>query len=318
MIRLGEFISCFPKPMDIGAPFLRTMLLLICSGIFTFNLCNGQSPVIAEGAELTKAGSGYSFTEGPAVDSEGNVYFTDQPNDKIYKWSAVDGSVSLFMEGTKRSNGMYFNSEGHLISCADLKNQLVKIHPDKNMQVILDGFQGNRLNGPNDLWIHPNGRIYITDAFYKRKWWEHEEKEIEKENVYCFFPENNELRIVEDGLVRPNGIVGTPNGKTLYVADIEDNKTYQYKISKDGSLGKRKLFAEAKSDGMTIDDNGNVYVTNTEGVTVFNKKGEQIEQIPTGERWTANVVFGGKDRNTLFITAMGSVYTMDMKVHGVK
>ena len=318
MIRKSELIHNSPKLSTIRALLLRNLVILTCVGVFTISYCIGQSSVIAEGAELTKAGSGYTFTEGPAVDSDGNVYFTDQPNDKIYKWSAADGSVSLFLEGTKRSNGMYFDNEGLLISCADYKNQLVKIHPDKNIEVILDGFQGKRLNGPNDLWIHPNGQIYITDAFYKRKWWEHEEKEIEKENVYCFFPENNELRIVDDGLVRPNGIVGTPNGKMLYVADIEDNKTYQYKISKDGSLGKRKLFAVAKSDGMTIDDNGNVYVTNTEGVTIFNKKGEQIEQISTGERWTANVVFGGKDRNTLFITAMGSVYTMDMKVHGVK
>ena len=71
-----------------------------------------QSPVIAEGAELKKAGTGYAFTEGPAVDQEGNIYFTDQPNDKIYKWSAEDGSVSLFMEGGKRSNGLYFDNEG--------------------------------------------------------------------------------------------------------------------------------------------------------------------------------------------------------------
>ena len=294
------------------------VVLVLSFLVMGVNLCHGQSPIIADGATLEKAGTGYSFTEGPAVDDQGDVYFTDQPNDKIYKWSAEDGQVRLYMENTKRSNGMFFNNDGRLISCADLQNQLVKIHPDKSIEVIIDGFQGKRLNGPNDLWIHPDGQIYITDAFYKRKWWDHEEKEIEQENVFCFFPENNELRIVENGLVRPNGIVGTPDGKLLYVADIEDSKTYRYKIDKAGNLSKRKLFAEAKSDGMTIDNQGNVYVTNTEGVTVFNPKGQQIEQIPTGERWTANVVFGGKDRSTLFITAMGSVYTLDMKVQGVK
>jgi len=277
-----------------------------------------QSKVIADGATLNKAGSGYSFTEGPAVDQEGNVYFTDQPNDRIYRWSAEDESIELFLESTKRSNGMYFDAEGSLVTCADYQNQLVKIDDQLNIHPILSGYRGMRLNGPNDLWIHPLGQIYITDAFYKRKWWDHETKEIEDENVYCFFPSNNKIFVADGDLVRPNGIVGTPNGKTLYVADIEDGKVYQYSIGRNGGLTKKKLFAEAKSDGMTIDNKGNVYVTNTDGVTVFNKKGKQIEQIPTGERWTANVVFGGKDRSTLFITAMGSVYTLDMKVNGVE
>lgn len=287
--------------------------------LFWIENTSAQSRVIAEGAELVKAGSGYSFTEGPAVDAEGNVYFTDQPNDHIYRWSAEDGKVTLFMEGAKRSNGMYFDKSGSLVSCADLENQLVKINPDKELEVLLSGYRGQRLNGPNDLWIHPDGQIYITDAFYKRKWWDHDEKEIQEENVYCFFPGNKKIFVAEGGLVRPNGIVGTPNGKTLYVADINDNKVYSYKIDKAmGTLSDKKLFTEAKSDGITIDDKGNVYVTNTAGVTVFNKKGKQIEQIPTGEKWTANVVFGGKDRNILFITAMGAVYTLEMKVNGVQ
>ena len=300
--------------------FRAIVIKLIAIAILCFVPCSGfcQSPVIADGAELVKAGSGYSFTEGPAVDQEGNVYFTDQPNDKIYKWSADDGSVSLFMEGTKRSNGMYFDDDGILVACADYRNQLIQIFPDHKMEVIISSYRGKKLNGPNDLWIHPDKQIYITDAFYKRNWWDHEEKEIEQENVYCYYPESKKLVVAADGLVRPNGIVGTPDGKTLYVADIDDNKVYRYKIDATGHLSKRKLFTTAKSDGMTIDNMGNVYVTNTDGVTVFNKKGQQIEQIPTGERWTANVVFGGPDQKTLFITAMGAVYTLKMKVQGVR
>ena len=292
------------------------MVLILALGVMDFGY--GQSPVIADGAELTKVGSGYSFTEGPAVSPEGDVYFTDQPNDRIYKWSADDNSVTLFMEGAKRSNGMYFDHEGVLVSCADYQNELIKIFPNQELEVIVSGYLGQRLNGPNDLWIHPDKQIYITDAFYKRKWWDHDEKEIEQENVYMYYPESKKLVVAADGLIRPNGIVGTPNGKLLYVADIEDSKIYRYKVDDQGKLSKRKLFTSAKSDGMTIDHKGNVYVTNSDGVTVFNKKGQQIEQIPTGERWTANVVFGGKDRNILFVTAMGSVYTLPMKVRGVQ
>ncbi len=279
---------------------------------------HSQSPVIAPNAELTKVGSGYSFTEGPAADQHGNVYFTDQPNDRIYKWSADDNSVTLFMEGTKRSNGMYFNQQGDLISCADYRNQLIKIKPDKSMEVMLDGYQGKKLNGPNDLWIHPKGWIYFTDAYYKRDWWDHDSKELESENVYCYHPASGNLAVVTDQLVRPNGIIGTPDGQTLYISDIDDNKTYRYAIMKGGALGKRELLIQDRSDGMTIDNLGNIYLTNTNGVTVYDQNGEMIEQIPTGEDWTANVVFGGKDRQTLFITAMGSVYTLKMKVRGVE
>ncbi|MFY7908780.1 MAG: SMP-30/gluconolactonase/LRE family protein, partial [Emticicia sp.] len=116
--------------------------------------------------------------------------------------------------------------------------------------------------------------------------------------------------------VAPNGIIGTPDGKTLYVADIGDRKTYSFPINPDGTLGERKLFAPMGSDGMTIDKKGNVYVTG-KGVSVFDKNGTQIEQIETKEPWTANVTFGGKDRKTLFITASKSVYTLKMKVKGV-
>ena len=290
--------------------------------LFLLNLLIGsqnlaQSPVIADGAKLIQVDSTYTFTEGPAVDPEGSVYFTDQPNDNIYKWS-TDGSVSLFMTGGQRSNGLYFDNDGILLSCADLQNQLVKIHPNKTIEVVVNDFQSKHFNGPNDLWVHPSGRIYFTDPFYKREWWDHEDKEIEAENVYCFYPESKKVSIAAGSFVRPNGIVGTPDGKKLYVADINDKKTYSYKINKDGTLTKRALFVEVASDGMTIDNKGNIYVTNTEGVTVFNSKGDQIEQIPTGQRWTANVVFGGKDQKTLFITSMNSVYTLKMKVRGVR
>ena len=118
-------------------------------------------------------------------------------------------------------------------------------------------------------------------------------------------------------LVQPNGIVGTPDGKTLYVADLKAGKTYSYAIQKDGSLTGKTLFAPMGSDGMTIDNRGNVYLTG-KGVTVFNRKGEKISHIPVEARWTANVCFGGKKRNTLFITASEYLFGIRMKVKGVQ
>ncbi len=271
--------------------------------------------IIAEGAMLQQVDSSYTFTEGPAVDKAGNVYFTDQPNDQIVKWS-TDGSLSVFMEGTGRSNGLFFDRSGNLLACADQDNQLWSISMDKQVTVLVNDFEGKKLNGPNDLWIDGKGGIYFTDPFYKRDYWTREEKEIEQERLYYLSPDRQSVKVVADQFVRPNGLIGTPDGKTLYVADIGDKKTYSFTINSDATLSNRSLFVEMGSDGMTIDNQGNVYLTG-QGVSVFNASGEQIEHIPVEERWTANVTLGGKDRKTLFITAMGSVYTLKMNVRGV-
>jgi len=273
-----------------------------------------QDRIIAPGAELTLVSSEFKFTEGPTADQQGNVYFTDQPNNQIMKWS-TDGTLSVFMKDASRANGLYFDNEGHLIACADENNELWRIDENKEVTVLVDGYQGKKLNGPNDVWVHPNGGIYFTDPFYKRDYWDREEKEIEQENVYYLSPKG-ELTIAATDLVRPNGIVGTADGKTLFVADINDKKTYRYQIGKSSSLNNRELFVEMGSDGMTLDKAGNLYLTGKKGVTVFNPKGEQIEQIPVPEGWTANVCFGGKNHQKLFITAMKSLYTLDMKVSG--
>lgn len=277
---------------------------------------NKQSTIIAKGAVVQKAGGGYSFTEGPAVDPDGNVFFTDQPNDRILKWS-TDGNISVYMEGAGRSNGLYFDNDGNLLSCADLNNELWLIDKSKKVTVLVKDFEGKKLNGPNDLWVDPNGGIYFTDPFYKRDYWSRTGKEIEKENVYFLSPDGKSLTVAATDFVRPNGIVGSADGKTLYVADINERKTYSFKIGPGGALSDRKLFAEMGSDGMTTDNKGNVYLTG-KGVTVFDASGKQIEHINIEEPWTANVCFGGKGQKTLFITASKSVYTLKMKVKGVR
>lgn len=282
-----------------------------------FFQAQAQSKLIAEGAFLRQLSAEYAFTEGPAADKRGNIYFTDQPNDRILKWSKKDGTLSVYMEGTGRSNGLYFDHDGDLLACADLNNELWEISSGKEATVLVKDFEGKKLNGPNDLWVDPKGGIYFTDPFYKRNYWTRTDKEIENENVYYLSPDRKMLTVAATNFVRPNGIIGNRKGTKLYVADINDKKTYSFTIRPDGTLTDRELFVEMGSDGMTIDKKGNVYLTGN-GVTVFNADGEQIEHIPVQERWTANVCFGGKGRKTLFITAMKSVYTLEMRVRGVK
>ena len=271
--------------------------------------------IFAPGAKLEKLSGGFDFTEGPASDAKGNVYFTDQPNDRILKWS-VDGKLSTFMQPCGRSNGLCFDSKGNLWACADEKNEMWSISPAGKVTVVFKEYQGKLLNGPNDVWLRPDGGLYFSDPFYKRDYWKRGPMEQDCHAVYFLTPDHKKLTRVISDMQQPNGLIGTPNGKTLYVADIDGNKTFAYDIQKDGSLTNKRLFCELGSDGMTIDNEGNVYLTG-KGVTIFDKTGKQIEHIDIAEDWTANICFGGKDMHTLFITASKSLYGMKMRVKGV-
>jgi gluconolactonase len=272
--------------------------------------------LIAPGAKVEKLAGGFEFTEGPAADAAGNVYFTDQPNDRILKWG-VDGKVSTFLEPCGRSNGLYFDRKGNLLACADEKNELWSIDPAGKATVLVRDYRGKLLDGPNDLWIRPDGGIYFTDPFYKRPYWKRGPREQDVEGVYFLSPDRKKLERVAADLEQPNGIIGTPDGKKLYVADIKAGKTYSYDVGADGSLAGKKLFCSMGSDGMTIDAEGNVYLTG-KGVTVFDREGKKIAVIPIDEPWTANVTFGGKDRDLLFITASKAVYGARLRVKGAK
>jgi gluconolactonase len=276
---------------------------------------NDLSDIIKPGAAVEKLSGDFSFTEGPAADARGNVYFTDQPNDRIMIWT-TEGNLVTFMQPSGRSNGLFFDREGNLWSCADEKNALWKINPDKNVEVILNKYNGSLLNGPNDLWIAPDGGIYFTDPFYRRSWWDHKEMPQDKQCVYYLKPDHKTLLRVADDLQQPNGIIGTQDGKTLYVADIRANKTWSYSIAGDGTLSEKKLFCELGSDGMTIDTKGNIYLTG-KGVTVFDTAGRQLGNIAVPENWTANICFGDKNRKSLYITASKGLYRIHTRKKGV-
>lgn len=288
---------------------ITTIMLLSLSSV-------ALAGVVAPDANVEKLSGVFAFTEGPAADPKGNVYFTDQPNDKIYIWS-TDGKLSTFLSGCERSNGMRFDADGiSLLACADLHNRLVSFDPNGKMTILVEKYKGKKLNGPNDLWRHPNGGLYITDPYYKRNYWTDPNMEQDSQQVYYLAPDCKTLIRVTEDLVQPNGIVGTPDGKLLYVADLGAGKTYVYTINPDGTLSNKKLFCEMGSDGMTIDNEGNVYLTGN-GVTVFNPAGEKIEHIRIPEPWAANLCFGGKGMDTLFITASKSLYAVKMRTRGV-
>src|SRR5688572_8883866 len=175
-------------------------------------LIQDTSPIIAPGAQLQKISDQFKFTEGPAADKNGDVYFTDQPNNNIWKYD-TKGKLTLFLSGAGRSNGLYIDGKGNIISCADENNELWQISKSKKTKVLVKDFNGKRLNGPNDLWIHPKGDIYFTDPFYKRDYWKHTAQEQPGQYLYYYNRKSGKVLPVDTTFNRPNGIVGTGDGK---------------------------------------------------------------------------------------------------------
>jgi gluconolactonase len=272
--------------------------------------------LIAPGAQVEKLAGDFIFTEGPTSDKDGNVYFVDQDNNRIMKWD-TSGHLTTFMQPSGYANGMTVDNDGHLIAAADEKNELWSIDiKTKKVIPLFNTYEGKLLNGPNDVWVHPQtGRIYLTDPYYPRKWWNRGPKES-PETVYMYSPKDKKLVRIIDDLQQPNGIIGTPDGKTLYVADIRGRQTYAYDIKADGTVANKRPFVNSGSDGLTLDAQGNLYVTGGRAVTVFDKNGQRLGGIAVPEN-PSNVCFGGPDHQTLFITARTGLYAIKMRVKGV-
>jgi len=292
---------------------IQLLVLFLLSFVFAKSQ---ENQLFEPTSEVTKVATGYKFTEGPSVAPDGRVFFTDQPNDKILIWNEKDNSVSTFLESTERSNGTYFNKKGELVCCADLNNRLIAFSMKKKKRVLTENFDGKHLNGPNDLWINPkNGGIYFSDPYWPRDYWEKGHSEIQdKRAVYYLQPDGVVVRIIAD-FKSPNGLIGTPDGKTLYASDMGDRKIWKYDIQADGTLSNKTLFAPEGADGMTIDNLGNVYLA-TRGISVYSPDGKSIAKIKVPESIT-NLCFGGKKRNILFITSGTSAYILKMNVKGV-
>jgi gluconolactonase len=275
-----------------------------------------EPPILAPDAKLEKLAGAFRFTEGPAADAHGNVYFTDQPNDRILVWTAK-GKLETFLEPSGRANGLWIDKNGFLWACADERNELVRIDlKTKERTVVVKDHDGKLLNGPNDVWVAPDGSAWFTNPYYRRSYWKRPPEEQTRRAVYRVSPEGR-LDVVDDDFAQPNGIVGTLDGKTLYVSDIDRRRTYRYDIGAGGRLEKRRVHCEAGSDGMTLDSDGNLYLTGKEGVSVYDGSGKLLGTIAVPERWTANVCFGGVDFKTLFITASTGLYSIRTRVRGM-
>ena len=279
---------------------------------FASNASAQETDLIAPGVKVEKLHGDFKFTEGPIADKDGNVYFSDIPNNRIHKYS-VDGKLGTFIEKSGGANGLAFDKYGNLWACEGGARQVTWFTPDGERHVAMDRYNEKKLNSPNDIWIDPKGGVYFTDPRYGKS----DDLEQDGQHVYYLAPPYHKTitRVAAD-LKKPNGIIGTADGKLLYITDPGASKTYVYKINEDGSLADKKLFCEQGSDGMALDERGNLYLT-SKTVTIYDSTGKLLTKIEVPEG-PANCKFCGKEHKTLFITARTGLYKIEMRVKGMK
>jgi gluconolactonase len=310
----------------------RWIFAVISTVVIMSRFCPAAGPdeIIPKDAKPEKVAGGSKFTEGPAADADGNLFFTDSPNNRIMVLRP-DGKLEVWDKASQDANGMRFDAQGRLIVCCgeDGARAVIRYEKDGKKTVLADKYNGKRLTAPNDLWIDRQGRIYFTDPCYGRRPKDGQEKyAVYRIDAKEGQPIPNQLTRVIDDVDMPNGIAMSPDQKTLYVADNSPRNNgahtlLAYDVLADGACKRRAVLHDFKEnrgiDGMVVDTAGNIYATaesgQRTGVYVFAPDGKQLGFIRTPETAT-NCTFGDKDFKTLYITAGASVYKIRLNATG--
>jgi len=281
--------------------------------------------LIERGAELKKLASGMKFTEGPVwIPKSNKLVFSDIPNSKLMQWTEARG-LEVYLAESEQTNGNILDLEGNLISCRHRARDLVRTNSAGELEVLANKFEGKTFNSPNDVAIKSDGSLWFTDP----PWGLKGEREIPGNWVYCRQPDGK-ITVVSRELAMPNGINFSPDETRFYVADTGGHqlvpdpalrnapaKVHIFKVNPDNTVSKLPEMIDAHSDGMCVDQQGNLYTTTAKGIEIFDREGQPAGIIPVPEQ-PANVTFGGTDYKTLFITARTSLYSIQMAVSGAK
>jgi gluconolactonase len=275
-------------------------------------------PGIGPSGPVTKLLGDFKFTEGPAGDRAGNVCFSDVPESTIYRVDA-SGQKSVFMKPSGTSNGLMFNGRGELCAC-QMEGRVVAISADgKNIRPLAEMYEGKRFNAPNDLVVNRQGGVYFTDPHFRAP----DPLPQGTPAVYYISPDLKVTRLISD-LKAPNGVILSPDETTLYVIPSMQAEMMAYPVEAPGKIGKGRTFCTLQQpagqtgkggDGLTVDSQGNLYITSALGLQVFDPSGKRLGIIAIPEQ-PANVTFAGPGNKTLYITARTSLYTVPMEAMG--
>lgn len=301
-------------------------MLSVALSVLSLGLaCHGVSvragdpiPDIGPKAPAVKLHGNLQFTEGPAADGQGNLYFSDIPANKIYKLGAKN-ELTVFLDPSNHTNGLMFNGAGRLVAC-EMDGRIVEIDvATKQVKALAPDYQGKRFNAPNDLVIDRSGGIYFTDPHFRAPM----PLPQEKTAVYYRAADGKVARLIDD-LKAPNGVILSPDEKTLYVIPSLQKEMMAYPVEGPGKLGAGRVFCSLKQpegkdntggDGLTVDSKGNLYITSGLGLQVYSPKGQMLGVIELPEQ-PANCTFGGAGNKTLYVTARTSLYALEMQVAG--
>jgi len=296
-----------------------------------------HAQLVPKDAVPEKVADGYKFTEGPALGPNGRIYFTDIPAALILRFDPETGETTTVEKQSGNANGLMFDHDGDLIACQHgaraVSSWSIQRGPQRFRPAATQLYKGKKLNSPNDLDIDKSGNIYFTDPRYGNR----DSMEMEIEGVYFqsiesdrapgFDKEEDSARTlpvmkpllrIDADLVRPNGIVLSPDESILYVADRKANYIYAYDIESPGKVKNKRVFARLNagkgtgSDGMCVDQQGRLYATGHSKVWVFEPTGQLVAKIAVGKQ-TVNVTFGA-DNKTLYITANKGLYRITLDV----
>ena len=285
------------------------MLRAIVPAMFLTALASAQN---FNDIKVEKVAAGYIFTEGPVWSRDGYLLWSDVPNNRIHRW--VPGEkITVFREQSGAANGNTLDAKGNLYTCEGKARRVTRTDKKGVVEVLADKWEGKRLNAPNDIVVRRDGNVYFTDPAFGNQT---EGRELDFYGIYRI-PPKGPLEVIAKPKGRPNGVAISPNGKILYVANSDDRAVYAYDLDAKGAAANERAViknVDGSPDGIRVDEKGNVYVT-ANGLAIYSADGKLLHTIEMSET-PRNCAFGDPDFQTLYVTALTSVYRIRLDVKG--
>jgi gluconolactonase len=322
-----EFHKVPPGPVAVTPQEVNVEVVRLDPGIDT---------IVPLNPKIFKLAEGFEFTEGPIWVKPGYLLFSDPNANKIYKYTA-DGRLSVFKNNSgysgkdigkylqPGSNGLTLDPQGRLTINEHGNRRVIRVEQDGKLTVLADRFEGKRLNSPNDLVYRSDGTLFFTDPpFGLPKFYDDPRKELPYSGVFALY--KGQLKLVSTDLKGPNGIAFSPDEKFLYVGNWDPEKkiVMRYDVNPDATLSNGKVFfdmtsaaGEDATDGIKVDQQGNLYVSGPGGLLVISSAGKHLGTI-VAPKHPHNLAWGGEDGKTLYMTAQGTLYRMPLNIPGIR